>query len=273
MSAPPFMKLFVGDYLADTTDLTTEEHGAYLLLLMSMWRAGGKLPRADDKLAKLARCTPEVWSSIRSTVLSFFTIRGGSIRQKRLSAELARYDASACKARKAGKASGAKRANKNNEKTLSHVEPKSNHLEPEPEEDVSQGKNPSKQDSVANATVPGRQATPAVSQAEIDRIWSVAPRIARERSSRSDLGRALRAAAQRGYRPEEILPAIQAYYASDNATKDDWRAAKGVHRLVECDRWRDWAGGAEVIAMRPRLTPEQEAAMEASRQRRALNVH
>lgn len=65
MSAPPYMKLYVGDYVADTMSLTTREHGAYMLLLMSMWRAGGKLPVNDAKFAQITKTTPREWAEIR----------------------------------------------------------------------------------------------------------------------------------------------------------------------------------------------------------------
>ena len=92
MSAPPYMKLYVADYLGDTHHLGALEHGAYLLLLMAMWRAGGSLPAADANLAKLARCTPDQWAEVRLTVLPYFKRSRGRLTHKRLASEMAKYE-------------------------------------------------------------------------------------------------------------------------------------------------------------------------------------
>ena len=77
------MPFYTDAYLADTTHLTVSEHGAYLLLLMAMWRAGGKLPNTPEKLAAIAGCTPAEWKKIAPVVMGFFKGQGGSITHKR----------------------------------------------------------------------------------------------------------------------------------------------------------------------------------------------
>lgn len=114
MSAPPYMKLYVADYLGDTHHLGALEHGAYLLLLMGMWRAGGALPAADANLSRLARCTPAEWDAIKGVVLPYFTRSRGKLTHRRLSAELAKYEDTSGKRSEAGKRGAAEKAKKNN---------------------------------------------------------------------------------------------------------------------------------------------------------------
>src|SRR5690606_38996442 len=64
MSSAPYMQLYVADYMADTTHLTTEQHGAYLLLLMAMWRNGAVLPNDPKKLARIAGVSTRRWHMI-----------------------------------------------------------------------------------------------------------------------------------------------------------------------------------------------------------------
>lgn len=71
----------------------------------------------------------------------------------------------------------------------------------------------------------------------VDRIWEISPSRARERSGRPLLDRALRAAVGRGKDPAIIVPALEAYFASPDARKNDGEFVKGVHRMIEGDRW------------------------------------
>lgn len=116
MAAPPYMKLYIGDYLGDTHHLGALEHGAYLLLLMAMWRAGGTLPSADRNLAKIARCTPDEWAEIREAVLAFFKHSRGRLTHKRVSEEIAKYESISGKRSEAGKAGVSIKTSKNSAK-------------------------------------------------------------------------------------------------------------------------------------------------------------
>lgn len=109
MSAPPYMKLYVADYLGDTHHLGVREHGAYFLLLMAMWRAGGSLPAADASLARLARCSAKEWDQVKAAVLPFFQRARGRLTHRRLAREMARYQEVSAQRAEAGRRGGAKK--------------------------------------------------------------------------------------------------------------------------------------------------------------------
>ncbi|WP_322415342.1 YdaU family protein [Mesorhizobium huakuii] len=88
MSERPFMQLYVSDFVGDTLQLSTEQIGAYMLILMAMWNAGGRLPDDDAKLARVARLSLKRWRAISADLLSFFEREAGEIGHKRLAKEL-----------------------------------------------------------------------------------------------------------------------------------------------------------------------------------------
>jgi uncharacterized protein YdaU (DUF1376 family) len=93
MSERPFMQLYVSDYLGDTRHLSCEQHGAYLLLLMTMWNAGGSLPDDDARLARIACLSLKKWRAISAEMLGFFERADGQISHKRLTRELIKASA------------------------------------------------------------------------------------------------------------------------------------------------------------------------------------
>ena len=89
MPAYDGLTIWTSHFMADTTHLTTEEVGAYALLLFSAWRAPDcSLPQDDQKLRKIARCSVVRWNVIRENILEFWTPNGeGRLVQGRLTRE------------------------------------------------------------------------------------------------------------------------------------------------------------------------------------------
>lgn len=87
MSTAPAMPIFIDAYLADTTHLSVEEHGAYLLLLMAMWRRNGSVPNDDKDLARIVGLSLTKWRKIKVRILPFLAVDGDEISQKRLKKE------------------------------------------------------------------------------------------------------------------------------------------------------------------------------------------
>jgi len=70
--------------------LTTEQHGAYLLLLMDYW-TNGPPPDDDAVLAAITKVALKRWPPMRATMLRYFHIQDGVWRQDRADRELERW--------------------------------------------------------------------------------------------------------------------------------------------------------------------------------------
>jgi uncharacterized protein YdaU (DUF1376 family) len=81
-----WMPVYIGDYLADTMHLTTEQHGAYLLLLFHLWRRG-TLPGDNLALAQITGLTADAWSNARAVLAEFFEIHDGFWHHRRVERE------------------------------------------------------------------------------------------------------------------------------------------------------------------------------------------
>lgn len=84
-SASQWMPFYIADYLADTTRLNTAQHGAYMLLLMELWR-NGPIPFIASELALITRVDEKtfekkIWPSLKRY---FVTDENGEIDQKRM---------------------------------------------------------------------------------------------------------------------------------------------------------------------------------------------
>lgn len=87
MKTDAWMPVYIGDYLGDTQRLTTEQHGAYLLMLMDYWRNGP--PPADDAvLCSINRLKLARFRKHKTTLFAFFKIVGGKLVHPRVDAEI-----------------------------------------------------------------------------------------------------------------------------------------------------------------------------------------
>lgn len=84
-----WMAFYPADYLRKTTRLTTEQHGAYLLLIMDYW-VNGAPPDDDTALAAITKLSPPTWRRHRLAVQGFFEIKDGKWTHERIEQERAK---------------------------------------------------------------------------------------------------------------------------------------------------------------------------------------
>ena len=82
-----WMPLYIADYLSATSRLTTEQHGAYMLLLMDYWKNGAP-PDNDAILAQITKLSPDAWAIARTMLVPFFEVQDGLWLQNRVENEM-----------------------------------------------------------------------------------------------------------------------------------------------------------------------------------------
>lgn len=104
-----FFPLYVGDYARDTFHLTTEEHGAYLLLLMASWSQNGRLSDDKKELAAITKTSPEKWRTLAPKMRAFFVVENGEWIHPRVAKEAEKAENQMLKKSEAGKKGAASR--------------------------------------------------------------------------------------------------------------------------------------------------------------------
>lgn len=235
MSAP-YMQFYVADYLGDTRHLTTEQHGAYLLLLMTMWRSDGVLADDPAKLARIAGLTVARWHKISADIMAFFTPCEGGITQGRLAAELTIADEKSEKRSQSGKAGARAKALKSNKAASANASRLLKHSpEPEPEKTIEANA------SLSSAPPP---ASPMTYPEPFEAAWKAYPHVKGRSSKPKALGywRRLSPATR------QALPSAVARYARDGREPKAECGAPAMQRWLADARFADWMPEAESSA-------------------------
>lgn len=128
MAEFPALPLFTDAYMADTRHLTTLQHGAYLLMLMTAWRMPDcALPDDDVFLARITGLDRRTWNKNKAVLLYFWKQddqhkwNQGRLKDERNYVEQLRN-----KNAVAGKASALKRQNRQSTTVPTKPQPNSN---------------------------------------------------------------------------------------------------------------------------------------------------
>lgn len=151
-----WMPLYIADYLADTTRLNTEQHGAYMLMIMDYWR-NGPLPDNDDTLANITRLSLSAWKKHKPVLRQLFTIADGQWQHKRINEELETAKSNAEKYANRAKKAAEKRWSSNTSSNATSI-PEAKH-----------------EDMLADATSPSPSSTVITTISENITVPSVTP--------------------------------------------------------------------------------------------------
>lgn len=243
MSKFPSLPLFTDSYIADTKHLTTEEHGAYLQLLMYAWRTKGCRLQNDDKfLARTLGVSMAKWLRLKPSVMAFWTLVGGFWTQKRLAKEYAFVADRSKKRRAAGVLGGRPKSLKDNDTSKAKgSQEKSKSKAPNP--------NP-------NPTDPPK----APKGAEPEGFAEFRAAYPKRNTSfpTTDARKRWVQAVQRGAKPQDIIAGAKAYAAEQQRIgKTGTEFVKTADVWLNRGLWQDFTAAPPVAAVPPAPVPDE----------------
>ncbi len=233
MSQAPSMPMYWDAYIADTTHLTTEEHGAYLLLLGAMWRRNGWVPDDDKDNARILGLTPARWKRIKGRLEAFLTIENGEITQKKLLETWKNTQEKIQKNRENGSKGGRPRSKKNKdlEKAKGSVSDNPNETIPEPEP-LPLPLPDTLEPSGSNANAREDLALPDNVDSEFDLVWEHYPRKVAKAASRKEWRKA-----RKRHSFDEITQPLGMFIRCTNGTPMD--KIPHLRTWLHQERWND----------------------------------
>lgn len=135
MAEFPALPLFTDAFLGDTLHLNAAQIGAYMLMLMTAWRASDCAIHNDDVyLSRICRMDKRTWLANKGVLLAFWHITNDAkLFQKRLKDERKYVDDLKRKNSEAGKASALKRKDRHSTSVSTKPQPNLNpHTLPTP---------------------------------------------------------------------------------------------------------------------------------------------
>src|SRR5216684_413831 len=128
----PWFPFNIKAYLSDTMRLSTEGHGAYLLLILDYYEADGPAPDDDEVLSDITKLPIDRWKVLRPRIAAFFQIRDGYWHHDRIEREkleaTSKHTKAKDKAVKAATASAASRSTSGKPQAKSHQNKPSSRL-------------------------------------------------------------------------------------------------------------------------------------------------
>jgi len=200
--------------------LTLEERGAYNTILDLIYERGGAVPDDDRWLAGWMGCSTRRWNIIKAALIVKGKIvvrdRDGDrfLTNPRAEKELSsQADRTRKLSENGAKGQRKRRENEAVSNEIKEVAPARLKLKTE--------------------TVDKNPPTPQGGSVLAKQLYDLGTKLARQRSSVKDTERSAAAALRRGKTPEQIQRGLAAYYASEEGR----RVEKGVHRMIENDRF------------------------------------